>query len=84
MSTLSQFGSGIKSIQRGTITLTPGAPSTTVTIAAVNTSKTVLNLLGYRCDNGYISLASSTSISATYLNVSGFTNILSYEVVEYY
>lgn len=81
MSTLSQFsGGGIKSIQRGTITVpTAGGSgsSATATITAVNTAKTILNYCG--CASGQkgatsssnaavmarIALTSSTQITAS-------------------
>ena len=91
MSTLSQFsGGGIKSIQRGTISVNSTA---TATITAVNTAKTVLNYCG--CKSGlyyggvftaataYISLTSSTQITAA--AIAGHTAAtVSYEVIEYF
>lgn len=75
MSTFSQFaGSGIKSIQRGTITLGFGVASAAATITSVNTAKTELRMLGFSCDQpdaitGHafprISLTSSTQITAS-------------------
>ena len=75
MSTLSQFsGGGIKSIQRGAIA--SFFPTSTATITAVNTAKTMLNFCG--CSDGYavisagvegfagsrIALTSSTQVTA--------------------
>lgn len=77
----------VKSIQRGV-----GAPTaTSLTIAAVNTSKTTVNLIGFGWDTGgvvkavlYGYLSSPTNIvvngNANYYTGGGF----SYEVVERY
>jgi hypothetical protein len=97
MSTLSQFsgGGGIKSIQRGTITVT--ATTATATISAVDTAKTMLNFCG--CSSGRVSagtttdisvvgriaLTSSTQITAnnTVSTSVGNSTITSYEVIEF-
>ena len=84
MSTLSQFsGGGIKSIQRGTISFAaPGgfnyATSSTATISAVNTAKTMLNFCG--CASGCnqnstsgvsvvasVALTNSTTVTANFI-----------------
>ena len=93
MSTLSQFAAGgIKSIQRGTISVNTTAAAT---ITAVNTAKTMLNFCGsqsgyassYAHSNGaMIQLTSSTQVTATAQNLN-FLNpaaIVSYEVIEYF
>jgi hypothetical protein len=98
MSTLSQFFSGsspIKSIQRGTITIPANATSATATITSVNTSKTMINFLGYNHDTAYtsyspnivvprITLTNSTTVTAT-KGTSHFASvtIVSYEVIEF-
>ena len=77
MSTLSQFfGGGIKSIQRGTITIPTTTNSATATISSVTTSKSELRLLGGRVDTAAttaalaqslpeIQLTNATTITAT-------------------
>jgi len=82
MSNLSQFGfgGGIKSIQRGIITLsggTLGGGTSSSTISSVNTDKSILYLLGYSTastntiqDDGinrmaYLTLTNSTTITAS-------------------
>jgi translation initiation factor 2 gamma subunit (eIF-2gamma) len=94
MSTLSQFGSGIKSIQRGTLSNSVGSQAT-ATISPVNTSKALLSNLG---TSGYdfanttldgaanyrLTLTNSTTITAN-RGVSTSNNIVvSWELVEYY
>jgi hypothetical protein len=93
MSTLSQFAAGgIKSIQRGTITVSTTA---TATITAVNTAKTMLNFCG--CSSGILGASSSVALlarialtSGTQVTASGlsafpnYTPIVSYEVIEYF
>lgn len=86
MSTLSQFsGGGIKSIQRGTISLTPTIASSTATIQAVNTSKTMLNFVGASgsINSARISLTNSTTVTADGFVSSGTASV-GYEVVEFY
>jgi hypothetical protein len=90
MSSLTDFvGGGIKSVQRGTITVLTTA---TATVSAVNTAKSVLHYLGITGiyvsaswdgpANARIALTNSTTITATGL---GYTNVdVSYELVEYY
>ena len=92
MSTLSQFsGGGVKSIQRGTISITGFATSSTATINLVNTSKTMINYLGNimnadsnQC-HSYLTLTNSTTVTAQ--RQAGGTNVnttVSYEVIEFY
>lgn len=95
MSTLTQFsGGGIKSIQRGTISITNPSTSATATVTSVNTAKSLLTYLG---QTGYYSgsstdgvsdirivLTNSTTITATvYATSLGVPVIVSYELVEY-
>ena len=95
MSTFSQFTNGnrIKSIQRGTITLS-GTSSATATIASVDTTKTELRMLGFTSDYAgtntespyfpRISLTSSTTITATRVsNNNTYTTVVSWELTEY-
>ena len=80
----------IKSIQRGSITLTSN--SETATIASVDTSKTELRFLGNTLTNvsdnthvARIQLTNSTSITAsrTYSS-SSYSTIVSWELTEWY
>jgi hypothetical protein len=94
MSTLTQFsGGGIKSIQRGTISISTGS-SATATVTSVNTAKSLLTHLGHSgyysssttdgAGNVRISLTNATTITAT---VGATPNLVpytvSYELVEY-
>lgn len=96
MSNLSQFlGGGIKSIQRGTISVTlngSGIGSSTATITSVTTTKADISILGSNVTGGSypstfhsarISLTNGTTVTA---NVSGGpseTIVVGYQVVEY-
>ena len=97
MSVASQFsGGGIKSIQRGVITMSTGGSSSTATatITAVNTAKTMLNHCG--CIEGYIQgfnewgsviirLTSSTQVTASNnYGWNSYAATVSYEVIEFY
>ena len=73
MSTLSQFGSGIKSTQRGTSAIG------TVTITAVNTAKSMLRHLGN--SNGTSQLVLTNSTTITISNGTGWT---SWELTEFF
>jgi hypothetical protein len=98
MSTLSQFsGGGIKSIQRGTITMSiANAVSTmTATITAVDTAKTMLNYCGVSDGQqaGFpgtfvgvrIALTSSTQVTASSpFGFASYPATVSYEVIEYF
>ena len=92
MSTLAQFaGSGIKSVQRGTITINAGAASNTATVTAVDTAKSVLSLLGWTASAnvstsgpGRLALTNATTITATRSGSPADTAVYSYELVEYY
>ena len=93
MSTLSQFAAGgIKSIQRGTISVS-GLNAATIT--AVNTAKTMLNFCG--CSSGLLAANTNAAVlarieltSGTQVTVSGpgalggYAPIVSYEVIEYF
>lgn len=95
MSTFSQFaggGGGIKSIQRGVITLS-AVGSNTATVTAVNTAKAQLRVLGapgvhafdtylYVSPDAYAVLTNSTTITATRPMNFG-TTYLSWELTEW-
>lgn len=90
MSTLLQFGGGVKSIQRGTIVISgSGVNNTTATITSVVTSKTELRLLGFYTDinnllqSPKIELTDSTTITAWKGTTTGSVT-LSWELTEYY
>jgi hypothetical protein len=102
MSSLSQFAQSgkIKSIQRGIITIGTSSSSSSVTITAVDTSKSVLHYLGQSTSSyssgygsfgsagsadAYLSLTNSTTITASRV-ISGtdITQYISYQIVEYY
>lgn len=90
MSTLTQFtGGGIKSVQRGSITIT-GTTVGSATIASVDINKSMVNFLGFTDSSGstdnrgvaYIVLSSPTAVVATRATISGSTTV-SYEVIEF-
>lgn len=98
MSTLSQFTSGVKSIQRGVITITSGGFTATAGVSSVNTSKSLLSHLGNSWQNiqsgtygtfnegaahGYIALSNSTTVTAS-RSISLHSLAVSWELVEYY
>lgn len=85
MSSLTDFvGGGIKSIQRGTITSSNPATTTTATISAVNTNKTMLNYLGASIANARITLTDATTITLTIAYEFAVNTSVSYEVIEFY
>ena len=80
----------IKSIQRGTISIT-SATSATATVTAVDTAKTELRLLGYSVNNvgsqqhvPRLALTNTTTITATRDTNSGDITVVSFELTEYY
>ena len=94
MSTLTQFsGGGIKSIQRGTISIS-GSSSATATVTSVNTAKSLLTHLG---QSGYYSSSGSDGLGNVRISLTNATTItaaaaatpnivpyaVSYELVEY-
>ena len=98
MSTLAQFSSGIKSIQRVNGAIGGGGASTTFNISAVNTSKTMVSYLGSQNSTSSagaatntaiasmfctIQLTSSTTVLAQRTNASGAL-FLSFEIIEFY
>lgn len=86
---MASWGTGIKSIQRGVITLAHGDLSETATITAVVTAKTMLNYLGNSIETDSsthetrIVLTDTTTITANRAGYAGAVTI-SYEVIEYY
>ena len=87
MSTLSQFSGGIKSIQRGTISIANGATSGTSTVTAVVTAKTELRYLGINAAStaatAHIVLTDTTTVTATRTVNSGDIAV-SWELTEFY
>lgn len=84
---ISQFFGGIKSIQRGTISVT-GALTQTATITSVDTTKTELRMLGQTITTsaneiGHITLTNATTITLTRGNTSN-TTVISWELTEYF
>lgn len=79
----------IKSIQRGTISITGTNLTNTATITAVNTAKAELRLVGQSTTSSvlpsfaYLQLTDSTTITATRLSSSSSTTTVSYEVTEF-
>jgi hypothetical protein len=89
MSNLTQFlGSGVKSIQRGVITLINTDGSETATLSpAVDTAKSELRLLGVdgasTVGGPKIVLTNTTTVTASRSNTSGEV-LVSWELTEYY
>lgn len=89
MSNITQFMPGaIKAIYRGTIAIT-GATSATATITSVDTSKSILTLLGFESSETTVSntavrlaLTNATTVTAS-RNGSTGTVTVGYQVVEY-
>lgn len=92
MSNLSQFSIGaIKSIQRGTTSITGTNLTGTSTITAVDTAKSELRMLGWSADsddvrvNPYIALTNTTTITATRGgNGTGAITTVSWELTEWH
>jgi hypothetical protein len=86
------YGTAIKSIQRGTIAIGTPLVSNTATISAVNTAKSVTNWLGYTVsDTTYsarghyrLCLTDSTTVTATRSVAGAETVTINFEVIEYY
>ena len=95
MSNFSQFSSGgIKSVQRGTISLTGSNTTATATVSAVDVTKSQLAMLGLSTDSGNtnvtsesftrLSLTNSTTITATRGTVGlGIHTTVSWELTEF-
>lgn len=92
MSNLSQFGGGgVKSVQRGTITVTPsaGLGTGTATITAVTTSKAMVMWLGqvhtgndYGNINSRVELTNATTVTA-FVSAAATPAVIGYQVVEF-
>lgn len=93
MSALVGAASAVKSVQRGTISLTSGAASGTATISSVNTAKCALKICGQSrwpastAANGMIAnlvLTNSTTVTASRGDNLGSSQCdTSFEVIEY-
>jgi hypothetical protein len=92
MSNLSQFGGGgVKSVQRGVITLTPAGVGTgTATITAVDINKSVVFWLGSRHAtndfgniNSRVELTNSTTVTAAVSGAGSVTEV-GWQVVEFF
>lgn len=92
MSNLMQFAGGVKSVQRGVISLTPsaGLGTGTATITAVDTTKSVVMWLGQRHTandygniNSRVELTNSTTVTA-YVSAAGALTEIGWQVVEFY
>lgn len=91
MSVLSQFAGGaIKSLQRGTISLGAAAASATATVTTVDTTKSLLTMLGVNtiCTDvasgvAEITLTNATTITANRGATTNLTTVR-WQLVEYY
>lgn len=95
--TASYVPSAVKSVQRGTITITSdtsgaGTTSNTATITSVNTTYSAVDCLGWSNNNGTDQagivigavLTNATTVTATMFNdANGSISILSFEVMEF-
>lgn len=91
MSNLSQFSSGIKSIQSGTVAISGAGTTGNATITSVDTTKAVVLYLGQTSTTNdvtyeaYIELTSATNIRATRnSSAGGPTTTVSFMVLEFY
>lgn len=83
--------SGIKSVQRGQITITSPATSNTAVIAAVNTAKAEVRLLGVvntgtpAAASATVELTNSTTVTAAIGSANGsYPTVVKFEVSEWY
>lgn len=97
MSNLSQFfsGGGIKSLQRGTISVTlngSGIGSGTATISSVTTTKSAVSLMGSNVTGGSypstfhsarVELTNATTVTAAVNGGPSEVIVVGYEVVEF-
>lgn len=81
----------IKSVQRGTISISSGGGAATATISGVDTGRTVVDFLGCRLDtSGYdnmfawVVLTNATTVTATRFNTNPAVTIASYQAVEFF
>lgn len=91
MSNFSQFfGGGVKSVQRGTISIGLGLTSATVTVSAVDPAKAVLLWAGVTTNAGdlttlgFLVLTNATTITAQRHSNESYTTTISWQLVEYY
>ena len=80
-------GGGIKSVQRGSASLPSSTSTVTITISAVDTSKTVVTNLGASAFNAFqmnyrLELTSATTVTVYRVNASN-AQTLSWEVIEF-
>ena len=86
---MGSFGSGIKSIQSGVISIT-SATSDTATISAVDTDKSFVLFNGFSSDfdsfvmTPYVVLTNATTVTATRDSGGANTTSVAFTVVEYY
>ncbi len=85
---INQFFGSIKSIQRGTITITGAVTSQTATITSVDTTKSQLRMLGCSVTTSvneiaYLALTNAPTITATRA-ASANTTVISWELTETY
>ncbi len=91
--TVCEFKTGIiKSLNRGTISLSSGNTSNTATVTAVNINKSLLNFQYFSTDNSTVNqddnasaciLTNSTTITASRIASTGNV-VVAYELVEFY
>lgn len=90
MSTLTAFFGGIKSIQRGTITIANTFGTNTSTVTSVDTAKSELRFLGQTTNAGTdpanqiarLELTNSTTVTATRAGGNNDT-VVSWELIEH-
>lgn len=88
-------GAGVQSVQRGTITIGAAATSNTATITTVDTTRSVVHLLGFSATGSSgtewrdyacrIALTNATTVTATRATATEVDSVLvvSYEVVQF-
>ena len=89
---LSGGGGGVKSVQRGTISIAGAATSNTATITGVSLTNSVLRYLGTEDQSGdttpnkvacRIAFTNATTITATVNTAGAGPRVVSFEVIEY-
>jgi hypothetical protein len=79
------FGEGIKSVQRGRTLCAAPNPTVDVTVTAVDVAKSFMTLLSNDPDGGEVYLLNSTTVRcSTDQTYAGYSNIISWELVEFY
>lgn len=91
MGGISSAGQLVKSMQRGTISISTAQTSNTATVTAVDTAKSQLALLGYTNNQTLgsnmiprIALTNSTTITATLPALPTQAETVSWELIEWY